>query len=101
MQIKNRRSVQEAYNKAHGITPKTVHKAIEDIIEREDIEKKESAKDEIKIRKGAYNLLLERDRKKYIKELEKQMLEYAKLLEFEKAAELRDEIQRIREGKDS
>ena len=100
-ETEHRRSVQEAYNKAHGITPKTVHKAIEDIIEREDIEKKESAKDEIKIRKGAYNLLLERDRKKYIKELEKQMLEYAKLLEFEKAAELRDEIQRIREGKDS
>ena len=73
------------------------HQDVFNVLDRME---KESAKDEIQIRKGAYNLLLERDRKKYIKELEKQMLEYAKLLEFEKAAELRDEIQRVREGKD-
>ena len=60
----------------------------------------EIAKEEIRITSSAYNLLLERDRKKYINDLTKQMMEMAKNLEFEKAALLRDEIQRIKERKD-
>ena len=99
-ETEHRRSVQAAYNAAHGITPKTIKKAIEDIIERENTDDEEIAKEEIRITSSAYNLLLERDRKKYINDLTKQMMEMAKNLEFEKAALLRDEIQRIKERKD-
>ena len=99
-ETEHRRSVQAAYNAAHGITPKTIKKAIEDIIEREKTDDEEIAKEEIRITSSAYNLLLERDRKKYINDLTKQMMEMAKNLEFEKAALLRDEIQRIKERKD-
>ena len=91
-ETEHRRAVQSAYNEEHGITPKTVKKAIEDIIERDTGEKEEVAKEDIRIRKAGYNLLLEKDRKKYVRDLEKQMLEYAKNLEFEKAAAVRDEI---------
>ncbi len=91
-ETEHRRAIQSQYNEEHGITPKTVKKAIEDIIERETGEKEEDAKADIRIRKSGYNLLVEKDRKKYIRDLEKQMLEYAKNLEFEKAAAVRDEI---------
>ena len=57
-------------------------------------------KDEIRIVSSSYNLLLERDRKRYIADLTKQMTELAKNLEFEKAALIRDEIQRIKDRKD-
>ncbi|MBS7378110.1 MAG: excinuclease ABC subunit B [Sphaerochaetaceae bacterium] len=99
-ETEHRREVQMAYNKAHGITPTTIRKEIEDILEREIKDSEEIAKEDAKILKGGYNLLLEKDRKKYIKTLEKQMVEYAKNLEFEKAAVLRDEITRIKERKD-
>ena len=89
-----------AYNEAHGITPRTIKKAIEDILEREEKDDEEAVKDEIKIVKASYNLLLERDRKRYIADLTRQMTELAKNLEFEKAALIRDEIQRIKDRKD-
>ena len=95
-ETEHRRKVQIEYNREHGITPTTVKKAIEDIIERDSHEKEEAAKDDIKIRKAGYNLLVEKDRKKYVRDLEKQMLEYAKNLEFEKAAAVRDEIARYK-----
>ncbi|MDY5930989.1 MAG: excinuclease ABC subunit UvrB [Candidatus Ornithospirochaeta sp.] len=99
-ETEHRRSVQMAYNKAHGITPKTIRKAVEDILERQVEESVEIAKEDVKIVRSSYNLLVEKDRKKYVKDLEKRMLEYAENLEFEKAALLRDEIQAIKDGKD-
>ncbi len=95
-ETEHRRAIQKKYNEEHGITPRTVKKAIEDIIERDKEDKEEDAKEEIRIRRGSYNLLVEKDRKKYIRELEKQMLEYAGNLEFEKAAMVRDEIRKYR-----
>ena len=67
-------------------------------IEKSDDE--EAAKEEMKILSSNYNLLVERDRKRYIADLTRQMTELAKNLEFEKAALLRDEIQRIKDRKD-
>lgn len=99
-ETEHRRSVQMAYNKAHGITPKTIRKAVEDILERQVEESVEIAKEDVKIVRSSYNLLVEKDRKKYVKDLEKRMLEYAENLEFEKAALMRDEIQAIKDGKD-
>lgn len=95
-ETEHRREVQMAYNEEHGITPKTIKKAIENILERQLENSQEIAKEDVKIVRSAYNLLVEKDRKKYIKDLEKRMLEYAKNLEFEKAATLRDEIEEIK-----
>lgn len=94
-----RRAIQNAYNQEHGITPKTITKAIQDIIEREKEETKQIQKQDLSILKGGYNLLNANDRKKYIKALEKEMLQAAKNLEFERAAVIRDEIQDIKEGR--
>jgi excinuclease ABC subunit B len=94
----HRRIVQMAFNKEHHITPKTIVKAVQDIIKREDKEGKESLKENFKIERAGYNLLEKDGRKKYVKALEKQMLECAKNLQYEQAAAIRDEIERITNG---
>ena len=99
-ETEHRRAVQMAYNEAHGITPRTIRKAVEDILEREKKDDEEAVKDDIKIVKAGYNLLSEKDRKRYIQELTREMTDMAKRLEFEKAAIIRDEIERIKSGKD-
>ena len=93
-----RRAIQTAYNEAHGITPTTIVKAVQDIIEREREETKEIQKQDLSILKGGFNLLNANDRNKYIKALEKEMLQAAKNLEFERAAIIRDEMQAVRDG---
>ncbi|MPM54639.1 UvrABC system protein B [bioreactor metagenome] len=93
-----RRAIQTAYNEAHGITPTTIVKAVQDIIEREREETKEIQKQDLSILKGGFNLLNANERKKYIKALEKEMLQAAKNLEFERAAIIRDEMQAVRDG---
>ena len=97
-ETERRRKAQLAYNAEHGITPKTIIKAISDIIEREKETTQAIQSREIEILKGGYNLLLASGRKKYVKALETEMFEAAKDLEFERAALLRDEIQRIERG---
>ena len=92
-----RRSIQEAYNKAHGITPQTIRKAIHDILVREKEEKRQNEKETVEILKASFNILVPKERKQLIKELERQMLEHAKNLEFEEAAVLRDEIETLKE----
>ena len=91
-ETERRRAIQQAYNEEHNITPQTIKKAIQDIISRETEEKQEIQKNDIEMLKSRYNLLKSADRKKYIKDLEREMLEHAKNLEFEQAALLRDEI---------
>lgn len=91
-----RRAVQQQYNDEHGITPKSIIKAIQDIISRERIDKQEIQKGDIKVLKSNYNLLQAKDRKQYIRDLEREMLERAKNLEFEQAAVLRDEIEAVK-----
>ena len=91
-----RRSVQEAYNKEHGITPKTIKKAIEDILTRENEIKKEAAAAEMEPLINSFNILNPADRKKLIKKLEAQMAEYADMLMFEEAAVIRDKIEEIK-----
>ena len=84
-----RRKMQDEYNRAHGITPRSASRNIEESLHVED-------GTEI-LRKGA-NLekMPASERASIIKELRKQMLEAAAQLEFEKAAALRDEIAKIR-----
>jgi excinuclease ABC subunit B len=94
-----RRAIQMAYNEEHNITPTTIIKAIHDMLEREQHEQHEIQKHDLELLKGGYNLLSATDRKNYIKALEKEMLEAAKNLEFERAAVIRDEIQDVKAGK--
>jgi excinuclease ABC subunit B len=90
-----RRAVQMEYNKKHGITPTTVKKAIADILTRHAIEEIDAAATSIEILKKSYNVLVPAERKKLIAALNAEMLEHAKKLEFEQAAAIRDEVQRI------
>ena len=94
-ETKRRRSIQEAYNKEHNITPTTIKKAIEDILTRESEEKKEEAIQEASPIINSFNILNPSDRKKLIKKLKSQMAEYADMLMFEKAATIRDKIKEI------
>jgi len=94
-----RRAVQRAWNEAHGITPTTVKKAIHDILKRHKEEKIEAVSTELETIKGAYNLLVPEQKNALVKRLEREMLEKAKRLEFEAAALLRDEIEKLKEGR--
>jgi excinuclease ABC subunit B len=93
-----RRAKQVAHNLAHGITPQSVVKRIKDIIDSEyDVD------DERKSLKAAqtqakYLAMSEKEISKEISRLEKEMLQAAKNLEFEKAAQLRDQLKKLRES---
>jgi excinuclease ABC subunit B len=95
-----RREIQLQYNADHGITPRTIKKAIEDILERHREERIDTASTEIDVLKKTHNLLVPEQKRSLIKALEDQMLEHAKNLEFEEAATIRDEIDRIKKGED-
>jgi excinuclease ABC subunit B len=96
-ETERRRAIQMEYNEKNGITPTTVKKAITDILERHAAEEKAAAAASIEIIKKSHNILVPGERKKLISALEKEMLEYAKNLEFEQAAAVRDEILKIKE----
>jgi excinuclease ABC subunit B len=86
-ETKRRRRIQEAFNKAHGITPQTIVKPVYDVIEATKvIEEKESYKPE------RTEKLSRREKQLLIQRLEKEMKKAARELHFERAAELRDAI---------
>ena len=91
-----RRKIQDEYNKAHGIVPKTVIKGIRDVIDiglsPEDDKSRRATKTEKK-------KLTAKEREKLIETMTREMKEAARRLDFERAAYLRDEIKRIREEK--
>jgi len=95
-ETERRRAVQEEYNRKHGITPQTIRKAIHDILQREREEKQNVERMSIDILKKSFNVLIPSQRAALVKALEKEMLEHAKNLEFEEAAVLRDEIEKIK-----
>ncbi|MEW6565539.1 MAG: excinuclease ABC subunit UvrB [Spirochaetota bacterium] len=95
-ETERRRKIQMAYNQAHGITPATVKKAIADILVRHQEEEKAAAVTSVEVLEKSYNVLIPAQRQQLIKALEAEMLEHAKRLEFEQAAAIRDEIERIK-----
>ena len=85
-----RRTIQEAYNKEHGITPKTIHKNIRDLIAiTHAVEKEETPKTDFK-------QMTAQQRREAIEVMELEMRAAAKDLNFEKAAQLRDMILELR-----
>ena len=86
-ETKRRRALQQTYNKEHGITPQTIHKAVRDLISIS----KEVAKEERKIQLDPESMS-KKELEKLVKELEKKMRSAAAELNFEAAAELRDKM---------
>jgi excinuclease ABC subunit B len=91
-----RRKIQDDYNKAHGIVPKTIIKGIRDII---DMGASGEDRGKSKLDKKKQKKLTATEREKLIEQYTREMKEAARSLEFEKAAYLRDEIAKLREGK--
>ncbi|TFG85447.1 MAG: excinuclease ABC subunit B [Spirochaetales bacterium] len=94
-----RRAAQAAYNEKHGITPMTVKKAVQDILQRHKEEQRDVTSSDLETIKGAYNLMVPEQRGALVRRLEREMLEKAKNLEFEAAAILRDEIQKLKDDR--
>jgi len=95
-----RREKQEQYNKKHNITPTSVVKAIQDIMQSAYVSADDAAAQKFKIAEAepavAYHSLAELENK--IKSLEREMYQHAKDLEFEEAARIRDKIHKIRDN---
>ncbi|HEF5710194.1 TPA: excinuclease ABC subunit B [Bacillus cereus] len=84
-ETKRRRSIQEAYNEEHGITPKTIQKGVRDVI------RATTAAEETETYEAApAKKMTKKEREKTIAKMEAEMKEAAKALDFEHAAELRD-----------
>ncbi|MBR3429926.1 MAG: excinuclease ABC subunit UvrB [Clostridia bacterium] len=80
-----RRALQEAYNKEHGITPETIHNAVRSVLEVTR-----------KVEESSAETLTEEERDALMRQIEEEMIGAAKELEFERAAQLRDQLLRLR-----
>ena len=96
-ETERRRNRQIAFNAEHGITPRGVQKRIKDIID--GVYDADAARQELKAAQtvAAYKVLDDKALTKRIKKLEKEMLDAARNLEFEKAAELRDQLKELKQ----
>ena len=92
-----RREQQQIYNKKHHITPKSVQHQITDIMEGAYTSKSAKSKLKIADAQQAYTTLSPKQLAKEINKLEKQMYQHARDLEFEKAAQLRDQVDTLRQ----
>jgi len=97
-ETERRRTKQVSHNFAHNITPQGVQKRIKDIID--GMYEPEVARGELKAaqEQAKYLAMSEKEISKEITRLEKEMLQAAKNLEFEKAAQLRDQLKKLRES---
>lgn len=97
-----RRKLQEEYNKEHGITPKTIYKSVEEILSSTsiaDVRKKEYEKEEaqfLKVAEPVVRFMTKEQKLELIEQMTEEMLTAAKDLEFERAAFLRDEIEKMK-----
>ncbi len=96
-ETERRRVKQIAFNLAHGITPRGVQKRIKDIID--GVYNADAARQELKAAQivATYKIMDEKTLTRQVKKLEKDMLDAARNLEFEKAAELRDQLRELKQ----
>lgn len=92
-ETQRRRDIQLAYNQEHGIIPQTIKKEVRDLI---SAILPETVAEDLTADKKGYAKLTRREREKVIRNLEKEMREAARRLEFEKAAEARDLIMELK-----
>ena len=95
-ETERRRAKQMAHNEAHGIVPRGVVKRIKDIIDGVYDADEVKAELTAAAERAKYEDMSEKQVAKEIKRLEKQMLDHAKNLEFEKAAQVRDQLAKLR-----
>jgi excinuclease ABC subunit B len=95
-ETERRRNKQIAFNETHGITPRGVVKRIRDLIDGVYSEKSGQDAQKLDAQALALETMSEKDIVREIKRLEKEMLEHAKNLEFEKAARVRDQLARLK-----
>ncbi|WP_341916235.1 excinuclease ABC subunit UvrB [Polaromonas sp. YR568] len=91
-ETERRRNKQIAFNLEHGITPKSIVKRIKDLIDGVYSEKSGKEAEKLELQKALVEDMSEKDIAREIKRLEKQMIEHAKNLEFERAASVRDQL---------
>jgi excinuclease ABC subunit B len=96
-ETERRRDKQIAFNLKHGITPRSIVKRIKDLIDGVYSEKSGKEAEKLELQKALVEDMSEKDIAREIKRLEKQMLEHAKNLEFEKAARVRDQLHTLKE----
>ncbi|MEI8596175.1 excinuclease ABC subunit UvrB [Photobacterium sp. Hal280] len=100
-ETERRREKQDAHNRERGIEPKALNKQVADIMELGKGRTRRASKAEqlhqVAERRGSYNLMSPQELETEIQKLEAQMYDMAQELEFEKAAQLRDQIHSLRE----
>ena len=96
-ETERRRNKQIAFNLEHGITPKSIVKRIKDLIDGVYSEKSGKETQKLELQKAMVEDMSEKDVSREIKRLEKQMVEHARNLEFEKAARVRDQLHILKE----
>ncbi|MBS3977506.1 MAG: excinuclease ABC subunit UvrB [Syntrophomonadaceae bacterium] len=92
-----RREMQAAYNQQHGITPETVRKAVRNVLEATRVAEEKQPYQT----KQSFGQMTKSERQRFIADLEKEMREAAKMLEFERAAVLRDLILELKAGEET
>jgi excinuclease ABC subunit B len=96
-ETERRRAKQIAYNETHGITARSIVKKVRDLIDGVYSEKATREMEKQELQRAMTQDMSEKDVAKEIKRLEKQMLEHARNLEFEKAARTRDQLALLKE----
>lgn len=96
-ETERRRNKQIAFNLENGITPRSVVKRIRDLIDGVYSEKSGKEAEKLEMQKALVEDMSEKDIAREIKRLEKQMIEHAKNLEFEKAARVRDQLHSLKQ----
>jgi excinuclease ABC subunit B len=96
-ETERRREKQIAHNLAHGITPRSIKKEVRDLIDGVYSEKASKEQEKQELQRAMVEDMSEKDISRKIKQLEKQMLEHARNLEFEKAARVRDQLALLKE----
>ena len=97
-----RRKIQTEYNEKHGITPKTIYKSVEEIMSSTsiaDVRKKDYEKEEtafMKVAEPVVRFMSDDQKKELLDQMTEEMLTAAKDLEFERAASMRDEIDKLK-----